>query len=492
MARNDAVMPRRAERVERWDVETDVVVVGYGIAGASAALEAAAAGAKVLVIERAGGWGGASAISGGTVYLGGGTSVQKACGFDDDPDEMFKFLMAAMGPGADPAKTRVYCDESIELFDWLVRLGVRFNPAAHLDPAWEGPNGEGLLYTGGEDAWPYNEIARPAPRGHRAPAQPGAAGGAKAGGRIVLEPIVRGGEGLGVEAVYDTSVNALVVDRDGRVAGVVARRFGEGLLVRARKGVVLTAGSFVYNREMVALHAPWILDRAASAVEEHEGGAILAAQAIGAAVAHMDACEVAAPINPPVLVRGIVVNGVGQRFINEDTYAGRIAQIMLFKHDNRGFGIVDERCIEEGEDPNRVDRPFFPLLKPTSVCATLSELEGELGLPAGSLEASVGLYNRHAADGVDPLFHKASRWCRPLESPFGGFDMSGTTSGFTLGGLVTTVDAEVLHVGGDPIPGLYAAGRTSSGIPAWGYASGASLGDGAFFGRRAGRAAAKQ
>jgi 3-oxo-5alpha-steroid 4-dehydrogenase len=425
------------------------------------------------------------------VYLGGGTSVQKACGFDDTPDEMFKFLMAAMGPGSDEAKTRLYCDGSVELFDWLVDLGVKFNPTAHLEPGWEGHHGEGLHYTGGEDAYPYNEIARPAPRGHRPPAKSGAAGGALSGGRMVLEPIVRRTESLGVEALYDTKVNALVVDRDGRVAGLVARRFGEEMLVRARKGVVLCAGSFVYNRQMVERHAPWILDRPASAVEEHEGGAILAAQAIGADVAHMDACEVAIPVDPPVLVRGIVVNGVGQRFINEDTYPGRIAQVMMFRHDNAGFGVLDERCIEEGTDKDRVEISFFPFLKPTSVCATLTELEQELSLPGGSLEATVDLYNHHAARGEDPMFHKAKRWLRPLEAPFGAFDLTGKTSGFTLGGLVTTVDAEVVHVGGDPIPGLYAAGRTSSGIPAWGYASGASLGDGAFFGRQAGKAVAK-
>ena len=61
---------------------------------------------------------------------------------------------------------------------------------------------------------------------------------------------------------------------------------------------------------------------------------------------------------------------------------------------------------------------------------------------------------------------------------------------FTLGGLATTVDGEVLDLGGEPIPGLYAAGRTTSGIQAWGYISGTSLGEGTYFGRRAGRAAA--
>ena len=73
----------------------------------------------------------------------------------------------------------------------------------------------------------------------------------------------------------------------------------------------------------------------------------------------------------------------------------------------------------------------------------------------------------------------------------GGLVSSTGIAGFTLGGLLTTLDSEVLHVSLDPIPGLFAAGRATSGLAAWGYASGVSLGDGSFYGRRAGRSAAK-
>jgi 3-oxo-5alpha-steroid 4-dehydrogenase len=122
--------------------------------------------------------------------------------------------------------------------------------------------------------------------------------------------------------------------------------------------------------------------------------------------------------------------------------------------------------------------------------ATRRELERELGLPQGSLEATLALYNRHASAGRDPVFHKDPRYVAPLVTPpYGAFDC--TTQGsiyavFTLGGLHTDPDGRVLDVGGDPIPGLYAAGRATSGISVGGYSSGLSLGDGTFFGRRAG------
>src|SRR5215475_8171367 len=103
-------MPRMASRIvraadiARWDDEADVLVVGLGAAGAAAALEAAAAGADTLVLERAGGGGGTSAMSGGVLYLGGGTALQKACGFEDSPEEMFKYLIASVGETPDEKK----------------------------------------------------------------------------------------------------------------------------------------------------------------------------------------------------------------------------------------------------------------------------------------------------------------------------------------------------------------------------------------------------
>src|SRR3954449_11658315 len=90
-------------------VTCDVLIVGYGAAGACAAIEAAEAGASVVVLERASAPGGSSALSGGEIYLGGGTAAQQACGFDDTAAAMYAFLVAALGPHADEEKLRLYC-----------------------------------------------------------------------------------------------------------------------------------------------------------------------------------------------------------------------------------------------------------------------------------------------------------------------------------------------------------------------------------------------
>lgn len=120
------IEPVAASEIDTWKDSADIVVVGLGVAGTCAAIEAAEAGADVLALERSGGGGGTSANSGGLIYLGGGTPVQVECGFEDTPEDMFAFLMAACGPDADEAKVRPYCEDSVAHYHWLVDHGLPF------------------------------------------------------------------------------------------------------------------------------------------------------------------------------------------------------------------------------------------------------------------------------------------------------------------------------------------------------------------------------
>jgi len=131
------LVPVPEAKISHWDHEADVVIAGYGIAGAAAAVEAARAGADVLVLERTGSWGGAAAMAGGFIYLGGGTALQTACGFSDSVDNMAAFLNAAMGPGADEARIADYCAGSVAHFDWLVDCGVTFKSEFFGEPGWD-------------------------------------------------------------------------------------------------------------------------------------------------------------------------------------------------------------------------------------------------------------------------------------------------------------------------------------------------------------------
>ncbi|PQD97535.1 flavoprotein [Mycobacterium sp. EPG1] len=480
------VTPVPVSSVPAWDDEADVVIAGYGIAGAAAAVEAAHNGADVLVLERTGSWGGAAAMAGGFIYLGGGTAIQKACGFSDSVENMAAFLNAAMGPGADEKRIADYCEHSVAHFDWLVECGVVFKPEFFAEPGWEPMGDQGLMYSGGENSYPFNTIATPAPRGHVPQMQDKKQGEASAG-FMLMKPLVETATAAGARARYDVRVQALVVD-DGRVVGIRARQYGAEVYIRARRGVVLAMGSFAYNEAMVAQYAPRIAGRPAASVEQHDGQAIRMAQALGADLAHMDATEVAIFVDPQQLVRGILVNERGQRYVAEDTYPGRVGQLTLYHQNNTAYLIIDGDAQDEAMaslSPRLMMRPA------TWVADSVADLESEIGLSPGSLQSTVAAYNDAAARGEDPLLHKKAQWIKPIGTPVGAIDLRESTGGFTLGGLLTTLDGEVLHVSGEPIPGLFAAGRCTAGLAAWGYASGVSLGDGSFYGRRAGRSAAR-
>src|SRR4029450_10766934 len=159
--------PRDASDVKHWHREADVVIVGAGGAGVCAALEARAAGASVLVLERAWKGGGTSAQARRPLPTGGGTPLQKAGGFEDDPEEMYKSLLASCGPGADAEKIRLYCERSVEHYHWITGRGVPFKQTfLPVEVGTDPYTDDSLSYTGSELAYPFCELGKHAARGH--------------------------------------------------------------------------------------------------------------------------------------------------------------------------------------------------------------------------------------------------------------------------------------------------------------------------------------
>ncbi len=114
--------------------------------------------------------------------------------------------------------------------------------------------------------------------------------------------------------------------------------------------------------------------------------------------------SISLPIVPPKkLQKGILVNGHGVRFINEDAYFGRIGEHAVYRQDGRAYLVLDAETFERPD----IERDI------AGVGESIEELESELGLPEGSLQSTVDLYNRHAHNGGDPIFHKSSDYCRP-------------------------------------------------------------------------------
>ncbi len=471
---------RRARDVPSYSQEADVVIAGLGCAGASAAIEAADAGADVVVVESSSGGGGTSANSGGLIYLGGGTPVQTACGYDDSAEEMFKFLMAGSQPGPCEEKIRPFCEQSVAHFEWLEAQGVPFKRTFWDEPGMESPTDDCLVYSGGENCHPYNLIAKPAPRAHK-PQAPRAAGG------FFMQKMIEAVRQRQLSVAEDTRVTALIQDDDGTVLGVVARCGSEERTIRAKRGVILTTGGFVLNEEMLLRYAPTLARcNTKNATVNDDGHGILMGQAAGGRTVRMEMGEVALPTTiPNRLGRGLFVNAHAQRFINEDTYYGHIGLAVLLRQDGRAWLLLDNEIFERN----------FVGMEPAFVEESIADLERTAGFPGGALQATVDVYNRHATQGRDPLFHKRPEMVRPIDvPPYALLDSSIASAifaTFTLGGLDTTVAGEVVDNDGEVIPGLYAAGRAAALFCGHGYpGSGISLADGTFFGRWAGRAAA--
>ena len=464
----------------------DVVVVGFGIAGGCAALEAARAGARVLLLEKAAVHGGTSAMSGGHFYLGGGTAVQQATGHEDSAEEMYKYLVAV---SKDPEhdKIRAYCDGSVEHFEWLEALGFEFERSYYPEKAVIQPGTQGLMYTGNEKVWPYKEQAAPAPRGHKVP-RPGDTEGTK----LVMDLLRDRLDEEGVEVRYETGATNLVVassDEGDRVVGLAWRSFERHGAVRAGS-VVIAAGGFVMNADMVAEHTPALGSKLFTLGSTYDDGlGIRLGRSVGAELKHMDEPFITAPVYPPAsLLTGIIVNNRGERFVAEDSYHSRTSQHVMEQPDSAAYVIVDS---VHGELTS-----YGMLVPIIDAYDTIAELEAALSLPTGSVEATLARYNEHAARGEDPDFHKSKEFLAPQDTgPWAAFDLrlgKALYAGFTLGGMRVDVDGQVQRPDGSVVDGLYAAGACASNIAqdGKGYCSGTQLGEGSFFGRRAGRHAA--
>jgi succinate dehydrogenase/fumarate reductase flavoprotein subunit len=308
--------------------------------------------------------------------------------------------------------------------------------------------------------------------------------------KILLEQVSRR-DAITVE--YDTRALTLIVDDNDAVVGLVVRQDQKELNVRTRQGVILCAGGFVMNEEMVRKYAP-MLTKGNTPIGNpgDTGTGILMGIAVGGAAINMHEGFVSLPYYPPAdMTRGIVINDKGQRFINEDVYHGRLGAFVLGQVAERIYFIV---TVEQYGNYEKVSYLGAPV---AGTGETVEELEQELGLHPGTLQYTLAVYNEDCARGEDSLYHKAAEWLTPLKPPLVALDITPGRGAFvpyfTLGGLDTRPSGEVVNTQGEVIPGLYAAGRTACGVVrrAEGYSSGMSVGDATFSGRLAGRQAAQ-
>lgn len=524
-----------------WDRQTDVLVVGFGAAGAAAALSAHAAGTSCLLIDRFNN-GGATARSGGVVYAGGGTAQQQKAGYDDTPEQMFKYLSCEVGDAVKPATLRRFCDDSRDLLSWLQSLGAGFD-ADHAPPKTSYPkNGVYLYYSGNEAMTGYREQATPAPRGHRT-VDKGLSG--KALFRVLADAVAT----RDIPVLGQCAATRLVVDASGQVLGMecqqippdsaaarqharlirraekihliaadwadrirtkaaaIEAKAARRLLIRATGGVVLCTGGFIMNRQLVSTHAPAFAGNLRLGTSGCDGSGIELGQTVGGVTGQMHRASAWRFINPPTpWIEGIVVNRDGARFCNEASYGARLGAAMCEDQGGKAWLILDRAARRRAWREALFgglwlfqSGPAILLMLLAPRANTLARLAQKIGISAAGLEQTVARYNQAAqGETTDPL-GKDGPALQPLrQAPFAAIDISADNPRFpcpaiTLGGLRVDEDCGgVLNEQGTVIGGLYAAGRAAVGIASNRYVSGLSLADCLWSGRRAGAAASRR
>jgi len=513
----------------------DVVVVGFGAAGACAAIEAADAGADVLVVDRFGG-GGASAMSGGVVYAGGGTAIQREAGVEDTPEAMFDYLSREVGDAVSPATLRAFCAGSADMIAWLDQQGVPFEGSLCPYKTSYPTNRHYLYYSGSELS--LRDVATPAPRGHRTR-------GKGTSGKLLYARLAAAVRRRGVRVRRQTSVVRLLTDADGRVTGVECRtldgapgwaraahrvlhrwsvkpgvyvpalgralrkpvtrlenRYGRPIQITAARGVILAAGGFVTNRALLREQAPAYRGGLPLGTTGDDGTGIRLGTDLGGATGKLDHVTLWRFLTPPAaLLHGVLVDRDGQRVCDEARYGAAIGDAVLHNAGGRAWLLVDRAVLAEARRQIRAQTLWFQrlqawwLLRFDRVSApTLAAVAAKAGVDPDGLEATLKAY--HSAD-PDPL-GKPADLVRPLDRPpYSLIDCSvrprigQPAPMLTLGGLlVDESNGQVRRAGGGVFEGLYAAGRNAVGLCSNSYVSGLSLADCVFSGRRAGRHAA--
>ena len=485
------------------DEQVDVVVVGGGNAGFSAAHAAAGRGRSVLLLEK----GQADEAGGNSFYTAGAFRITHdgipsvADVLDEDerlpvstlppyPAEAYVADMEKVTSGRnDPALTAALVDDSQDVLRWLHGLGLRFR----------------LMYE--RQAYQDEETGHYTFWG-------GLAVGSTGGGKGLIAQHTAAAQAAGVRIRYGTRAGELVVE-DGRVCGVTWQdAAGTTGVVRA-ESVVLAAGGFEADAQMRAEHlGPGWARAKVRGTPLNTGDMLRSAFAIGAvpygdwSSCHSVAWDARFPGNESnreltnQLTRGgyplgIVVNTLGQRFLDEGadyrnyTYA-KYGAAILEQPEGVAFQVFD------ASTRGRLRAEEYDMPGASVVVAdTVAELAAGMGVDPAALQRTVDEFNAGIDRSVpfDPAIKdgRASRvdppksnWAVPLEtSPFYAFPVTcGIT--FTFGGLHADTQARVLDGAGRPIPGLFVCGEMLGGLFSGNYPGGTGLTSGAVFGRRAG------
>jgi 3-oxo-5alpha-steroid 4-dehydrogenase len=524
-----------------WDDSCDVLVVGVGMAGASACLRTAEdRSLSVIAIDRGMG-GGASKLSGGVVYMGGGTRAQREAGVEDSPENMANYLAFETGGIVRPDTLGRFARASTTFEPWLESHGVRFGGPVTEDKT-SYPNDASLYFSGNEVTPAGRALATPAQRGHRAK-PPGGGEPTKLSGAYLLPPLIASIDRQpNIRFFRQTRATRMIVDGEGAVIGLEVLRIPSGFAakrhallyglgnnmilamlkllgkvhgaavrieqeaakpvrIRVKKGVVLSAGGFTYNRAMMAKTAPDYLLSVPLGTIADDGSGIKLGMTVGGRTAMLDRISAWKFLYPPASwTKSCSVGPDGERLVSEEFYGARTGEAVFKQGGGKGWLILDQPLqdivLEEIGGMKKMlfqKVQFKAIIKDYTVSAdTLVGLAEKIGVPPKVMVATIDTYNSDVESGAPDPLGKSEKLRRTLSTgPFHATDIGASLKlspipALTMGGLVVDEDSgQVQDAEGKSIKGLFAAGRTAVGICSHYYVSGLSLADCVWSGWRA-------
>ena len=443
-------------------VQADVVIVGAGGAGFSAAVSAAEAGAKnIVLLEKNPVVGGHTVISGGSVNAVD-HERQKALGIEDSAEKMAAQTMKAGDFRANPELVKTLADNSEAAIKWMEKLGVHWNPRVF--EAWGG------LFA----------------RSHNS--------GDKNAGHDYIRVLNKAAKEHGVQVKTNTRAIELIrKDDKSPVEGVVAQtKNGEKITYQA-KAVVLATGGFTanvpmrmrYDRRLDASFKT-TANPTGKSFDGSTGDGINMATKIGADTDGMNYIQLIPFVGGRCIdyVGGdIFVDPQGKRFVNEGGRRDAIADAVLALPGRTMWVITDDQSLKGASVEGKLKKGIV------FKADTVEEMAQKMGVDPKVLQATLDRYNEFAAKKEDPDFGKTT-FTQLINKPPYFFGKETHDVHFSCGGLRITPNAEVVDVNGKVIPGLYAAGETTGGIHGTNRAGGNALIDNFVFGRIAGQQAA--
>lgn len=448
----------------------DVVIVGAGGAGLSAAIEAAQSGAKVAVIEKTPATGGNTLVSGGGLNAPQ-TAQQIERGIEDSVEKFYEDTYNSGDQQANPELVHVMAEEALDATNWLINdIGVEFMP-------------DRLQQFGGHSV-PRALI----PVGNH-------------GDELILK-LEAAAEKAGVDMFFSVKGEELV-ENDGKVTAIKASYGDQEIVFNANKGVILATGGFASNVEMRKKYNANYDERfKTTARDVSSGDGILMAEEIGAQLVDMEFIQVYPTCNPQTGIisyvanarmdGGILVNQEGQRFVNEMGRRDDISNAILDQTGSYAYLVWGQETEEIGHMTEVHSVEFQKWIDSglLHVADTLEECAEYFDVDPQALVATVEAYNTSVEDGVDEDFNRSGSVRKTATGPF-YIQKVVPSSHHTMGGVAINTNAQVLDTEGNVIEGLYAAGEVTGDIHGTNRLGGNAITDCVVFGRIAGRNAAQ-